>query len=109
MKTSSARNRVFQRPVSPVDARPLSPTPSETAASDSEVEADQEARTAKRRRIEQIAQQYLSGQGIFILSAGLWGPFDKTWKNPWRTIEKRRPTDGNAGGKTARCVTSPGR
>ncbi|KAI9774333.1 MAG: hypothetical protein M1840_004227 [Geoglossum simile] len=109
MKTSSACSRVLQRPVSPVDARPLSPTPSEVVSSDSEVGADQEARAAKRRRIEQIAQQYLSGQGVFILSAGLRGPLDRTWKNPWRGVEKKRLPDGNAGGKAQRCLAAPGR
>ncbi|KAH0564760.1 hypothetical protein GP486_001854 [Trichoglossum hirsutum] len=80
---------LFPRSVSPVDTRPLSPTPSDVTAPDSEPEIDPESRVAKRRRIEQIAQQYLSGQQIFILTAGLKGPFDKNWTNPWGERSKR--------------------
>ncbi|KAI9787104.1 MAG: hypothetical protein M1839_003339 [Geoglossum umbratile] len=109
MTTPAARHPLFPKPVSPVDARPLSPTPSDVVASDSEAEVSQEARDAKRRRIEQIAQQYLSGQGIFILSAGLWGPFDTNWSNPWRRVEKRRPSSRNAGDEIPRCASAPER
>ncbi|KAF2120508.1 hypothetical protein BDV96DRAFT_641185 [Lophiotrema nucula] len=42
-----------------------------------------EERSAKRRRVELIATQYLKGSAPFILSARLKGPFDKSWKNPW--------------------------
>lgn len=44
---------------------------------------DHEERTAKRRRVEIIAAQYLRGKVPVILSAGLRGPFNKGWKNPW--------------------------
>lgn len=40
-------------------------------------------RAAKKRRIEANAHAYLRGEGLFILSAGLRGPFDNGWRNPW--------------------------
>lgn len=44
---------------------------------------------AKRRRIESIALQYLSrGKTPLILSAGLRGPFDNGWNNPWANQTK---------------------
>jgi hypothetical protein len=43
----------------------------------------QEDRAAKRQRIEKIASQYLQGRRPLILSAGLRGPFNDGWKNPW--------------------------
>ncbi|KAI9866868.1 MAG: hypothetical protein M1813_000810 [Trichoglossum hirsutum] len=101
MRTSAP---LFPRPVSPVDTRPLSPTPSDVTAPDSESEVNPENRAAKRRRIEQIAQQYLSGQPIFILSAGLRGPFDKNWSNPWGKRGKR--ADRHVVNETPGCAAA---
>lgn len=47
-------------------------------------------RAAKRSRIEANAQAYLRGEGLFILSAGLRGPFDDGWRNPWAPKSKKR-------------------
>lgn len=47
-------------------------------------------RASKRRRIEANAQAYLRGEGLFILSAGLRGPFDVGWNNPWAEKNKRK-------------------
>ncbi|PVI07098.1 hypothetical protein DM02DRAFT_351405 [Periconia macrospinosa] len=49
---------------------------------------DVDVRTAKRRRIEKIAALCLQGQRPVIITAGLRGPFDKSWRNPW--IRKHR-------------------
>jgi hypothetical protein len=56
---------------------------------------DPEEQAAKRRRIENIASQYLQGKPPVILSAGLRGPFDDGWKNPWVQTKKgrRKPLD----------------
>ncbi|KAA8625096.1 inositol hexakisphosphate kinase 2 [Pyrenophora tritici-repentis] len=53
---------------------------------------DPEERAAKRRRIEAIASQYLRGRPPVIITAGLRGPFNNGWKNPWArpTQDKRR-------------------
>jgi hypothetical protein len=54
-----------------------------------------EEQSAKRRRIENIASQYLKGNVPVILSAGLRGPFGNGWKNPWAQTKKgkRRTLD----------------
>ncbi|KAF3005675.1 hypothetical protein E8E13_004680 [Curvularia kusanoi] len=39
--------------------------------------------TAKRRRVEAIALQYLRGKPPLILTAQLKGPFTNGWRNPW--------------------------
>jgi len=57
---------------------------------DGTVEELAKQRGAKRRRIEEHAQSYLRGDGLFILSAGLKGPFDGTWRNPWSRGRKKR-------------------
>jgi hypothetical protein len=48
------------------------------------VPSDNQERTAKRRRIEDCARRYLSGDSLHIQSAALMGPFDKGWQNPWK-------------------------
>lgn len=61
------------------------------------VVTEQDAR--KRQRIERIAVSYLRGKPPLILSAGLRGPFDHGWKNPWATVRftKERPARRNEG------------
>ncbi|KAF1837229.1 hypothetical protein BDW02DRAFT_173753 [Decorospora gaudefroyi] len=44
---------------------------------------NREQRAAKRRRVEAIASRYLHGRAPLILTAGLRGPFNTGWKNPW--------------------------
>jgi hypothetical protein len=75
--------------VYPIHAEPCTPlNSSETILSDSEQD-DIEQRAAKRRRIERIAEQYLQGQSVYILTAGLKGPFDPlSWINPWASKKK---------------------
>ncbi|RAR11266.1 SAICAR synthase-like protein [Stemphylium lycopersici] len=60
--------------------------------------ADAEQRAAKRRRVEAIAAQYLRGRPPVIVTAGLRGPFDHGWQNPWAkpTKGKRRPGSGKS-------------
>jgi len=48
-----------------------------------DAEALAKIRAAKRRRIEANAHAYLRGEALSILSAGLRGPFDNGWRNPW--------------------------
>ncbi|KAF1974977.1 hypothetical protein BU23DRAFT_552815 [Bimuria novae-zelandiae CBS 107.79] len=48
-------------------------------------------RLRKRRRIETIANQYIKlGRVPLIVSAGLRGPFNNGWKNPWATATSGR-------------------
>jgi hypothetical protein len=55
----------------------------------------QEDHAAKRQRIEKIASQYLQGRRPLILSAGLRGPFNDGWKNPWATTKLATRTSPN--------------
>ena len=50
-------------------------------------------RAAKRRRIEMNAHAYLRGEGIFIMTAGLKGPFGADWQNPWAKTSTKRKRD----------------
>lgn len=75
---------------------PLLPRPFRTALTvepyhidDEELGDDIPQREARRRRIETIANQYLTGTVPFIQSAALRGPFNADWKNPWS--RKREP------------------
>jgi hypothetical protein len=88
---------IYPRPVSPLQYEPLHTRP-EDVLFEQESEGsgnDEEYRAAKRRRIEKLAQQYLRGDGLFILTAGIKGPLGGGWKNPWEKIRsKGRKADG---------------
>ncbi len=73
----------YLRQPSPLSFEPLSPSPSDLVASDSERETDSDSRKAKRRRVEDLGRQYLAGRQLFIQSASLRGPFNNGWVNPW--------------------------
>ena len=77
------------RSTSPLSFEPLSTSSDDAFGSDSDNELDEGARAAKRRRIEQLGKSYLEGKQLFILSAGLKGPFDGDWKNPWKRSGSR--------------------
>jgi hypothetical protein len=67
---------------------------------------DPEEQAAKRQRIEKIASQYLKGRVPVILSAGLRGPFDNGWKNPWAKPKKakRKSSDKEDSGSSHKTV-----
>ncbi|CAG8058722.1 unnamed protein product [Penicillium salamii] len=79
--------------------RPISPLSLETCASPphgndsdellgSDDELDEDSRAVKRQRIEKLAESYLQGRPLFILSASLKGPLDEEWENPWKKTRK---------------------
>lgn len=81
----------FRRPTSPVSLEVCSPSADDIVSdgvlgSDDELEED--ARNAQRQRIEKLAEAYLQGAPLFILSASLKGPFDQGWVNPWKKKRK---------------------
>ncbi|KAJ5611198.1 hypothetical protein N7510_007917 [Penicillium lagena] len=84
----------YPRPVSPISLETCPPPASDIDDIDldgvlgSDDELDDDARAAKRQRIERLAESYLQGKPLFILSASLRGPFDKDWVNPWRKNRK---------------------
>ncbi|KAJ5900621.1 uncharacterized protein N7473_004691 [Penicillium subrubescens] len=81
----------YQRAISPFSLETYEPsaddiTSDELPASDDELtEAE---RAAKRQRIEKLAESYLQGKPLFILSASLKGPFEQGWRNPWKKDRK---------------------
>ncbi|KAJ5159541.1 uncharacterized protein N7482_006545 [Penicillium canariense] len=50
----------------------------------SDDELNETGRAAQQQRIEKLAESYLQGRPLLILSAALRGPFEKDWKNPWK-------------------------
>ncbi|EEH34131.2 hypothetical protein PAAG_05180 [Paracoccidioides lutzii Pb01] len=80
-----------QRHTSPLHFEPLSPSPSDLlsgfSSSDSGDVLDDASRASRRRKIESLAQDYLEGKPLFILSASLKGPFNNDWVNPWKKSE----------------------
>ena len=81
---------IYPRPVSPLTAEPLLANPGDTYLDDSsDSHGDDEQRAAKRRRIEKLGEQYLRGDGLFIMTAGLRGPLTG-WVNPWSTKHGRK-------------------
>lgn len=89
--TTPAMPTLFaKRSVSPLDGEPIV-VPSEDIlypASDNEFSL--EWRRNKRRRIEAQGKSYLEGKPLLIMSAGLRGPFEAGWVNPY----KRRKRTG---------------
>ncbi|KAE8133531.1 hypothetical protein BDV38DRAFT_257896 [Aspergillus pseudotamarii] len=81
-----------RRPVSPLSLETCSPPTSDLGNDGllgSDDELNDEERAAQRRRIERLAESYLQGKPLFILSASLRGRFDEGWVNPWKTNRKR--------------------
>ncbi|KAI9686205.1 MAG: hypothetical protein M1822_003860 [Bathelium mastoideum] len=54
----------------------------------------------KRRKIEQLARDYLNNQPLFIQSASLRGPFGSGWDNPWLPAGKANPKEGTCESKS---------
>ena len=79
------------RPTSPLNFEPLSHFPEDVLYPGSGDEETLEGHRDKRRRVEALGTQYLQGRGLVILSAGLRGPFEHGWENPWASKWPRRP------------------
>ncbi|KAJ5990258.1 hypothetical protein N7499_010786 [Penicillium canescens] len=81
----------YPRPVSPVSLEKCPPPfdidPDDLLGSDDEL--DDAGRDARRRRVEKLAESYLQGKPLFILSASLRGPLEDGWVNPWRKSRAR--------------------
>lgn len=86
---SKSKIPIYPRPVSPLLAEPLKSAEGDVFLDDAlDANANVEERAAKRRRIEMLGQQYLRGDGLHIMTAGLKGPFGG-WKNPWSSDKHR--------------------
>ena len=78
------------RPPSPLHYEPLPTLPEEVFCSGSDDDETLERHRDKRRRVEDLGAQYLQGRGLVILSAGLRGPFEYGWENPWANKRPKR-------------------
>ncbi|KAF7617685.1 hypothetical protein F9C07_1372792 [Aspergillus flavus] len=88
-----------RRPVSPLNLETCSPPTSDLCNDGllgSDDELNDEERAAQRRRIEKLAESYLQGKPLFILSASLRGRFDEGWVNPWKTNRRRAIPPGRS-------------
>ncbi|KAJ5497422.1 hypothetical protein N7463_009409 [Penicillium fimorum] len=82
----------YTRPVSPVSLETCVPLPHELDSDDllaSDDELDDATRAAKRQRVEKLAESYLQGKPLLILSASLRGPFNEGWTNTWKKTRTR--------------------
>ena len=82
-----------KRPTSPLFYEPLYTPPEEILYPGSDEEATPDEREKKRLRVETQGRQYLNGRPLFIQSAGLRGPFEKGWVNPWRSKKRKYGID----------------
>ncbi|KAJ5488600.1 hypothetical protein N7539_003490 [Penicillium diatomitis] len=101
----------YPRPVSPCSLETCEPSADDVIGGDlpaSDDELNHSERAAKYQRIEKLAESYLHGRPLFILSASLKGPFDRSWTNPWK---KDRRSIGNRkadkGGTSSRATAGP--
>ncbi|PYI11486.1 hypothetical protein BO78DRAFT_393421 [Aspergillus sclerotiicarbonarius CBS 121057] len=91
-----------RHPVSPLSLETISPSPLDLdpdllVASDDDL--DDNDRAARDQRIENLAQAYLHGTPLFILSASLRGPLDNGWANPWRKDRRKAAGPVRQGGE----------
>ncbi|EAW06718.1 uncharacterized protein ACLA_084130 [Aspergillus clavatus NRRL 1] len=89
--------------ISPLCLEICSPPTSEVDADEvlgSDDELDDVALSARHRRIERLAEAYLQGTPLFILSASLRGPFDKDWVNPWKKSRRKATNLGQRHGRS---------
>ncbi|KAK0512041.1 hypothetical protein JMJ35_005169 [Cladonia borealis] len=82
-------------PTSPLDFEPLETRPEDILypGSDQEYDYDDDKRAKKKLRVEILGRQYLEGRPLFIQSAGLRGPFEDGWVNPWAREKRKRGTN----------------
>ncbi|MCJ1335280.1 hypothetical protein MMC09_000548 [Bachmanniomyces sp. S44760] len=78
------------RAVSPLLYEDVKPANDDVLSPGSDDDCTPEERAWKRRRIEELGQQYLQGKPLFILSAGLRGPLEHGWSNPWASASYKR-------------------
>ncbi|KAI4186197.1 MAG: hypothetical protein L6R41_003646 [Letrouitia leprolyta] len=77
-----------RRAVSPVQFESLEADADDILCPGSDAEETLAERRKKKRRVEEAAQEYLRGRGLYIASARLRGPFPDDWRNPY--VKKRR-------------------
>ena len=73
--------------LSPLRLSPIQYSPGDCFFLGSSDEDSPEVQRGKKRKRELLGQEYLRGRPPMILTAGLRGPFDDGWKNPWAKKE----------------------
>lgn len=79
-----------KRPTSPLHLETAAVAPEDILHFAPEDDFTTERHRRKRRRIEELGQQYLEGKPLVILSASFRGPLSNGWANPW--AKRRAPT-----------------
>ncbi|PWY68463.1 hypothetical protein BO70DRAFT_432791 [Aspergillus heteromorphus CBS 117.55] len=98
------------RQTSPLSLETCSPSPPDIDADllvGSDDELDENERAAQRQRIEKLAESYLHGTPLFILSASLRGPLEKGWVNPWRKNRRKVTGSEQKGGQKSKATERP--
>ncbi|KAI4255928.1 MAG: hypothetical protein L6R35_007508, partial [Caloplaca aegaea] len=80
----------IRRALSPVHFDVLQAEPDDILCPGSDFDEDPAYYRAKRRRVENAAQEYLRGKSVYIASARLRGPFPQGWRNPFTLQEEER-------------------
>lgn len=83
-----------KRPTSPLLFEPLETEPEDLIWPGSDDEDEEDVREKKRARVEILGKQYLDGRPLFIQSAGIHGPLNDNWVNPW--VNKKRKNGWDA-------------
>jgi len=85
---------VYPRPVPQIPIEEVPVLPGEVVYVDDEdgFSGDGKDHVARRRRIENAINACLRGEPVFIVSAGLKGPFGEGWKNPWAKARRKEVT-----------------
>ncbi|MCJ1324229.1 hypothetical protein MMC10_000891 [Thelotrema lepadinum] len=90
--------RYEPQPTTRVMISPLLVASDEMRQSEPSAEDSEDTKEDKRRRRERIAQNYIRGGYIHMLTASLRGPFRPQWRNPWEA-SRRRPKKEKPPGK----------
>ena len=81
----------YPRAVSPLSYECVAPSSTDVVyESDTSSDEESEQRRAKRRRIEEYGTQYLQGLPVYIMTAQLKGPFDRSWEEPMGAGQKKK-------------------
>ena len=83
----------IKRPTSPLNFEPLEAAPGEILYYGSDNDLDSDEREKRKVRVEDLGKQYLEGRPLYVLSAGLRGPFGNGWINPWARTGKKNGAD----------------
>ena len=82
--------RFVPLPIDRVTVSPILVASDEMRENEPSAEDSDGTKREKRRRREQIAQNYIQGGYIHMLTTSLKGPFPPRWRNPWEASRRRK-------------------